>query len=248
MLTQVSKDTIPLYSRVATSIQNKIFSGQYEPGERLPTEDEMVINYGVSKITIRNAMSMLEADGLIIRSRGRGTFVAESIPEARKVIHTDLKEILASITDSRIKPLDINPLPIGECRIPKDICNFFGMTNGEIIGRIQRVANRQGVTSFFESYMMPDIAGHITKKELARKKSVQGILKEKIGLRISKAEMYLQAVSAEQDISNILQCETFEPLVHIQTLFWDESGQPFEIVNHYQRARNFRYKMNLDLS
>ena len=84
MQPQPKKDLIPLYSRVSSIIQNKILSGQYEPRDKLPTEDELVEYFGVSKITVRNALALLEADGLIFRTRGKGTFVAPVIPETKQ--------------------------------------------------------------------------------------------------------------------------------------------------------------------
>ena len=61
MQQQPKKDLIPLYSRVSSIIQNKILSGQYEPRDKLPTEDELVEYFGVSKITVRNALALLES-------------------------------------------------------------------------------------------------------------------------------------------------------------------------------------------
>jgi GntR family transcriptional regulator len=84
MPSQSKKDTIPLYSRVLSIIHNKIISGQYEPEEKLPTEDELVRDFQVSKITVRNALALLEADGLIHRIRGKGTYVAKVIPTTKQ--------------------------------------------------------------------------------------------------------------------------------------------------------------------
>ncbi|MDA8137036.1 MAG: GntR family transcriptional regulator [Desulfobacteraceae bacterium] len=242
------KEAIPLYSRVATMIRHKILSGQYRPGQRLPTEDELVESYGVSRITIRGAMAILETNGLINRTRGRGTFVAEVIPETPITIHTSLNEVMLSIAVGQTKPLEIKTLPISETRIPKDIHKFFGAADSEKICRIRRLFTHKNISSVLENYMPLDIAKHITKKELAQKKSVQMILKEKIGLKVTKGEMYLQAIAADHDLSDILRCQAFEPLIQIQTFFWYESMKPFEIVNRYYRASNFKYKMDLDIS
>jgi DNA-binding GntR family transcriptional regulator len=51
---------IPLYSRVESVIRSKIVSGEFEEGWRLPTKDRFVSHFGVSKITVRNALSRLE--------------------------------------------------------------------------------------------------------------------------------------------------------------------------------------------
>ncbi|MBU4316190.1 MAG: GntR family transcriptional regulator [Proteobacteria bacterium] len=248
MFDSAKKEAIPLYSRVATIIQHKIISGQYGPGEQLPTEDDLVGQYQVSKITIRNALSLLEAEGLIKRIRGKGTFVTDHVPEIKQSIHTSLNEMVLSLADSHTKPLEIKVIKVAESRIPKDIVAFFKMTNIDEIARIRRLVTRENVVYFYENYILPDMAKHITKKELAEKKSITKILHKKTGLSISKGEMYLQAIPAEPDISKLLQCQAFEPLIHVQTYFWSEPGQPFEIVNRYLRACYFKYKVDVTIS
>ena len=60
--------------------------------------------------------------------------------------------------------------------------------------------------------------------------------------------MFLQAVPAEPDISKILECQSFDPLIHIQTYFWSEPEQPFGIANAYFRSCYFKYKVNVEIN
>lgn len=247
MATPSKKETIPLYTRIATILQSRIVSGQYEPGEQLPTEEELVRYFEVSKITIRGALAVLEDDGLITRTRGKGTFVADVIPESRQNIHTSLNEMVRTLSKSRTRPLEIKTIKIGESRIPKDICAFFQMSKEDEIGRIRRLVTLDKVVYFYENYMPVEMAKHLTKKELAEKRSIQRILKSRAGLKVSKGEMYLQAMPAERDVSELLNCQPFEPLIHVQTYFWSEPQKPFEIVNRYLRACNFKYKVDVNI-
>lgn len=247
MLSRSKKEIIPLYSRIATILQNRILSGQCEPGEKLPTENELVQEYGVSKITIRNALSLLEADHLITRTRGKGTFVADVIPDIRQNIHTSLNAMIRVLARSHTKLLQIKQIKIGESRIPKDICAFFRKSKEEEIGRIRRLVTLNRVVYFYENYMPFDMARHINRKELAEKRSIQEILKNRVGLKVTKGEMYLQAIPSERDISELLKCQPFEPLIHVQTYFWSAPEKPFEIVNRYLRSCNFKYKVDVNV-
>lgn len=71
----------PLYQKLYDSLKHDIVSGRYRPGEQLPTEQEIAVSFGVSKITSKKALSMLASDGLLIRQKGRGTFVNTELPE-----------------------------------------------------------------------------------------------------------------------------------------------------------------------
>jgi GntR family transcriptional regulator len=242
------KDTIPLYSRVSSIIQNKIIPGQYEPEEKLPTEDELVRDFQVSKITVRNALALLERDGLIHRIRGKGTYVAKVIPTTKQYIHTSLNKMSLALQRGVNKPLEIKKIKVGDSRIPKDIRAFFNITNGDEIGRIRKMVNIREVLYFFEDFLPVDITTHITKTELAKQKLLLKIVEEQVGLKASKGEMYMQAVPAEPDISKILHCQSFEPLIHIQTYIWSELEEPLGIGNTYFRACYFKYKVKVELN
>ncbi|WP_050641456.1 MULTISPECIES: GntR family transcriptional regulator [Clostridia] len=70
------KSMVPMYKQIINILNDKIASGELKPGDKLPSEAELVETYQVSRITIRSAISELEDLGLIVRSRGKGTFVA----------------------------------------------------------------------------------------------------------------------------------------------------------------------------
>ena len=63
---------IPMYKQIVNLLNEKIEKGELEPGDKLPSEAELMEAYSVSRITIRSAISELEEDGLVIRSRGKG--------------------------------------------------------------------------------------------------------------------------------------------------------------------------------
>lgn len=68
--------SVPLYKQIIKGITDSIASHEYEIGDKLPTENELMARYGVSRITVRTAMSELVEDGVLERRRGKGTFVA----------------------------------------------------------------------------------------------------------------------------------------------------------------------------
>lgn len=78
--------TKPLFAQVAQSLSAAIASGDFRPGQQIPTEPEPATTYGVSQITIRRAIEELCQHGLLIKRQGKGTFVRES-KTARKIAH-----------------------------------------------------------------------------------------------------------------------------------------------------------------
>ncbi len=242
------KEIIPLYGRVAAIIENKIISGQYAPGDKLPTEDELVTYYGVSKITIRGALSRLEESGYINRIRGKGTFVTDSIPSITQTVSSNLQETIQLAGFMNIISVEMDVVTVKFSRTPKDICNFFNCSTEDQVLRIQRVISPGNFFYYYDNYMPVSYADYFSVDEIKEKKSLQTILREKMNLKVTKGDMYLQALPSDPDISQKLQCPSFEPLINVQTQFWHKDKEPFELLNIYFRSCYFKYKVELDIN
>lgn len=242
-----SKETIPLYRRLEYQIKNQILSGQFEPGQKLPTHDEMVKLYGVSMITVRGALAELEGEGLIYRLPGKGTFVSDEIPTKKHfIVFGSVYDIVNDAKRFDARTLEITTKKVNETRCPKTIREFLGITNDESIGVIRRIRLLENVPIYFlENYVPKDIVNKVGPETLNQKPLLK-ILKEETGLSIGRGEMYIEAVPAEPDVADILQCQIFDPLILMQVFYWYSSGDPFEVVNLYMRHDYFKYKVDLN--
>ncbi len=75
---------VPIYHQIFTSIRNRIINNEWEINESIPSEFDLSEQYGVSRVTLRQALSKLEQDGIIKKIRGKGNFI-QSIP--KPIIH-----------------------------------------------------------------------------------------------------------------------------------------------------------------
>ena len=73
---------IPMYKQISNILTEKITNGELKAGDKLPAEAELMKQFGVSRITVRTALSEMVEDGILARSQGKGTFVA-----TRKSVH-----------------------------------------------------------------------------------------------------------------------------------------------------------------
>lgn len=87
---------VPLHVEVASLLRNRILSGDLKGGEKLPSLKELGEVFGVTSLTVRQAMNTLDAEGLIERSSGRGTFVKHVDIKPRRVfsVKSDLSQLL----------------------------------------------------------------------------------------------------------------------------------------------------------
>ncbi|PSK99620.1 GntR family transcriptional regulator [Murinocardiopsis flavida] len=72
---------LALYDRIRSDLEAKISSGEWPPGTRVPTEAELGRSYGVSRVTVQRAVQQLVQQGLVVRYRRKGSFVAQAVPE-----------------------------------------------------------------------------------------------------------------------------------------------------------------------
>lgn len=71
----MTQDQIPLHLAISEKLRSQIFAQQYSPGEQLPSEHQLMEQFGVSRITVRRAIANLVNQGLVISQRGKGVFV-----------------------------------------------------------------------------------------------------------------------------------------------------------------------------
>ncbi len=237
---------VPLYSRIESIIKNKILTGQLEPGSKLPTEAELITRFGVSRITIRQALSRLETEGFIIRQRSKGTFVSDDIPTTKQIIFSGgVRDIISDSKRYETKPFGIQTMKVGETRAAKRVKDFFNLTKNDEINRIQRLRLLKGMPIYFlENYMPFDIAKHLSVKELSEEPLLE-LLKKKIGIKIERGEMYIEAIPVGPQIAKILKCQIYDPVVLIQIYYWFPSMKPFQHVDIFIRSDCFKYKIEL---
>ena len=77
---RLSDHFVPYYYQIANLLRRKIEEGEILPGAKLPGEFELAESFGVSRVPVRHALSLLVTDGMLTRHRGRGTFVTENPP------------------------------------------------------------------------------------------------------------------------------------------------------------------------
>ena len=236
-----------LYRRIESLIRTKILSGQYEAEEMLPKEDSLAEDYGVSKITVRNALAGLEADGLIDRIPGRGTFVARDIQVKKQYIVTgSIYDIVRDATRYGVTTLGIDDRQVRDTRYPKELRKFLGLKNEDTVAVVRRMRALTNTPMFFlENFIPHEVAAHLTIEELDREPLLQ-ILKRKIGLSLGRGEMFIESVPADPDVAEILEGQIFDPLIVIKAHYWFASGRPFEIVNLFMKAEYFKYQVKLD--
>ena len=91
---------IPRYYQVYTSLRSRIRGHEFQPGDALPSERQLVEDFGVSRITVVKALDILDQEGLIERQHGRGNFVTQPTDQQSSPQRTKIAFLVPHILDS----------------------------------------------------------------------------------------------------------------------------------------------------
>jgi GntR family transcriptional regulator len=224
---------VPFYFQLKKMLAEEISTGRWPPGQRLPSEPSICAHFEVSRTTVRQALAELEAEGMIRRERGRGTFIAQprSTSWLLQSSHGFFDEATAagrSVTSILLRrekaPLppwasDALKLPVG--------------SDGVVLGRLRWVDDQ--LVMYVINYLPAYLAGTVMEADLETG-SLYRVLEERQGLSVSGGRRVVEAVSARDDLARLLKVEPDTPLLLVESVSWAVDGHPFECYQAWHRA------------
>ena len=233
LLSSLSVDSdIPLYSQIVSIVKRNITAATLKPGDLLPSEAEFCKAFNVSRSTVRQAIGSLEAEGLVLRKQGRGTYVAE--PKMRRKtenVYSFTSEIssMGMTPSSTIIDFEImEPTP--------DIVKVLelNMPNSSVY-RFTRIRNVNGEplileTSFYLQYIYPKLT-----RELLRTHSFYSLLYE-VGITPASAVDSYESVILGREEAELLDCKPGSSAFYVQRSTKSETGMVYEYTQSIIRG------------
>lgn len=110
--TTYARSRIPLYIQVASALRRRIETGHWRPGQKISTLEGLEREFEVARVTVRQAVELLQNEGLVHRQQGRGTFVADKLQDKHWLrLETTWDALLASIKDNVPKFIKVDNPP-----------------------------------------------------------------------------------------------------------------------------------------
>jgi len=237
----ISESPAPLYARVEAVLAENIADKTLPPGSQLPTEDELIQRFAVSRTTVRKAIQNLASRGLIEIQRGRGTFVTQ--PK----ITQELTELSGFVED--MQALGRNPTAhVIDKQIVaanENVARHLALTTGTLVMRIQRVRLADGVAiSFDETYLPLEIGKKIIKNNLENE-PIFSLLEEKYNIPLIEAEYRLEAILAEPTAAQALGVDAGSPIFMIERTSYAAGDQPIDYEKLHYRGDLVRFVTRL---
>ena len=229
----LTRDHGPLYRQLASRLREPISDRVLLPGSPLPREADLASRFGVSLITVRQALRDLEGEGLIKKRTAKPAIVAEQKTRSKPLEFQSFAAIAASSVDRR--------LVIKSYRKEHSAlaCEAFGLPAATACYCLRAVllVNDQPITQ--TAFYFPPAIGSRLKRADFDDVVVFRAVQRHLGIKLSRAQIKVRAEIADEALAKALGYETGGPILATEMLYFSSTGEPVELTVSRNRADLF---------
>ena len=217
-------------------------SGEWRPGEAIPSEIELAARFSVSQGTVRKAIDELAAENLLVRRQGRGTFVATHSEARAQYCFLRLRP---DAGDDRYP--DNTMLDVRRLRAPADVARQLDMRAGDAAILIRRLQSFDGAPTILDELWLPGaIFKGLTAERMQQYKGpMYALLESEFGTRMIRATESIRAVTADAATANLLQVTAGTPLLSVHRLSYTYGDKPVEVRRSLYVTTHHHYQNEL---
>jgi DNA-binding GntR family transcriptional regulator len=232
----------PLYRRLARKIEERIVTGAYRRGATLPAESALEHEFGVSRVTVRQALGLLKHRGLLYSRSGLGTVVRSDGPDPSSMRMTgSLTDLINYGAETDYELLDRRLIAD-----PPAITEPFGLAPRAPVVRFRGLRSRPGAARFaLEEIWLPADLGRLLGDVRPGKRALFSLLEEAAHLRISEAYQTITAAPAPPLVSRHLGLRPRSPVLRVTRQYALADGRVVEIAISHYNPSEFQYSMTL---
>ncbi|WP_354687935.1 GntR family transcriptional regulator [Cupriavidus necator] len=216
----------PLYQQIKALITRSLQSGEWKPGEMIPSEMELAARYKVSQGTVRKAIDELAAENLVARRQGKGTFV------------TTHHEDVVKFRFLRLVPDEGEPhygasrvLECKRLRAPAEIARLLDIRTGDSVVQIRRVLTFSGESTVLDEIWLlgANFKGLTAEKLTEWKGPMYALFEAEFGTRMIRASEKIRAVAADETAAELLSVPVGSPLLSVERVSYTYGDRPVEV-------------------
>lgn len=230
----------PKYQSVHDEVLNRLESGMYSVGTRLPTEDALARAFEVSRVTVRKALDMLVQSGYVTARQGSGYVVSTLSPPSTSCLVSFTDQV---ISEGRMPGAKLLGIEAPAKEVPPDIAALF---DGEVtlIRRLRTVDGKpvMVVRTWVPTRLVPDITA-ADLPESGQNQSILRILGRRFKMQWSRACEVISSLIADAEVAELLAVPPNTPILSQACTAFDEQQKP---VFYDQVYRQSPITYNLD--
>jgi len=248
--TQSELGLAPRYHQVRAALRRRIEGGEWQAGERIPTEPDLMREFGVSRGTVRQAVDALVRHGLLLREQGRGTFVR------RPAVAAGVGDFFHFLEDLRLRGFAIELRLIRRGVVPADatVAGLLALDAGTPLVVIRRLVLLDGEPFRLDDYHVAyeRFAGLL--EEDVERNYVATLLETRYGVRLSKQQKWIEPVALDAEAAALLRVPAGEPALRIESLAYGvdaaapggDAPRPVEFRRMLMRGDKCRFFLEVE--
>ncbi|HXH35446.1 MAG TPA: GntR family transcriptional regulator [Plantibacter sp.] len=230
----------PLYAQIETALTSRL-GVDLHPGDRLPTEDDLIAEHGVSRITVRRAIQNLAARNLVVTKRGIGSFVAAPAFSQPLTALTGFVEDM----DAHGLTSTANVLLVEEIAAPAHVREALELPLGAQVVHIDRVRLAAGHPISFDETYLPLELGRLVAKDDLENEPIFTLLEASHATPLIEAAYALRASTADEAVAEALAVAEGSAIFRIERTSFTTGQKPvdYEILHYRGDAMTFTLRL-----
>jgi GntR family transcriptional regulator len=215
----------PLYRQIRNLIVQALEQGEWQPGQVIPSEQELAVRFGVSQGTVRKAVDELAAENLLVRRQGKGTFVSS---------HQDPHAVfrflrLKAVNGGPVLPKSM-PLECLRGKAGQEAARNLGIAAGSPIIIVRRLLKLEGKPVVIDEMYLPgEVFQGLSIEQLKDwHGSLYSLFESRFGVRMVRATEKVRAVAAEKAVAEVLGVAENTPLLSVERVAYSYGDKPVE--------------------
>lgn len=241
---RIDRDSsIPYYVQLKDALIEQIEAKRWQPGDQLPPEQELCSLFGVSRTVVRQALQQLEFEGMVVRERGRGTFVAEPKISSTSLVHS----LMGFYEDMEKRGIEMVSDMLEQSMQPagQHVAAYLDLDAVTPVIKLHRLRSIESepivlVTSYLPYELCPQVLN-----EDFTHQSLYLYLDEACGLKVARGRRRIEAVAASPTEAELLQITAGAPLIKMESVSYLRDGTPIEYFNGLFRGDRSCFEMEV---
>ncbi|TAJ46478.1 MAG: GntR family transcriptional regulator [Herbiconiux sp.] len=230
MVQAIERDSeVPYYEQLFAILREQVMAGEFDDGERLPSELELCREYGLSRATVRQTFLKLESEGYARRVPRRGVFAAKpsessgwTIQDPQGFLESQIQHGQVGIETAVLRAQFVVP--------PEHVSQLLDTGAAEKVFELVRVRSREGKPAMYSTNWFPGPSGEVVSKAadvLDGSGSVNQALRG-AGYVTAGARRVVHALRTPPEIADALGVDNDEPILRVGSLSWDHEATRFD--------------------
>lgn len=232
----------PLYQQFRDVVDEKINSGEWKPNDKIPSENQLSSQYGLSRMTVRSVLMELVKEDKLYRVQGKGTFVAEKKIEAQSLYYVGVREQLEQMGyEVSTKTIDCQLVPCN-----RNVAKHLNLEEGTPVFMIKRVRSiKDGPVSIHISYIPQKYSKDLTPG-LLEQEQLCVLMNQRYGLQRKRVSETLESIAADVEEADLLNVKKGHPLLLLKDDLYSEEDTPYEYTKVVFRGDKVKIRLNFE--